>query len=174
MNDKEYLLREVLKSAGVENINVVSLVVFTNSSMQVENRFPYITTCYLSDLPHIIGGYAGDRIYSGEVVNKVVAAIEENKCHEEYPMPIDMQKFKHDYATVMAILENAKEAIAKKETERISEERLEIGKADETNETTPDAMCLIKRYKQFIPLVASFGIFALGAFVGVVGSMHKK
>lgn len=174
MNDKEYLLREALKSTDIENINIVSLVVFTNSSMQVENRFPYITTCYLSDLPHRIGGYVGDRIYSDETVDKMVATIEENKCHEEYPMPINMQEFKHEFATVMAILENAKEAISKKETEEISNESLEKEKEAELNNTMPNATCVIKKYRKFIPLVASFGIVALGAFAGVLVSTHKK
>lgn len=173
MNDKEYLLREALKGSGIENINIVSLVVFTNSSMQVENRFPYITTCYLSDLPHRIGGYDGERIYSSEDIEKMVVAIEENKCNEGYPMPIDMQEFKHDFATVMAILENAKDTIAKIEDTEIVEE------SDETVQDTSINKReyfkeWFKKHKNTIPYVASFGVAVLGVLAGTAISSHRK
>ena len=70
MNEKEYLLREALALVGIEDIKIINLVVFTNSNVFVENNYPYINTCYLSNLPHKISNHCGDTLYSGEEMKK--------------------------------------------------------------------------------------------------------
>jgi len=107
MNEKEYLLREALKGCGFENANIRNMVVFTNSAINVENKFPYIHTCYLSEMPHIIGGYDGENIHSDDDIKLMTDAINFNKCHECYAMPIDIENFKITFATLMATLEKA-------------------------------------------------------------------
>jgi len=54
MNDKVILLRNVLENAGVKNLNIVTLLVFTENHINVTNNYPYIRCCFKSDLPHII------------------------------------------------------------------------------------------------------------------------
>lgn len=75
MNDKVYLLREALKSARYSNANIVSLVVFTNSSMHVDNRYDYITTCFLGNLPHIIERYDGKPIYGDSNISAMMESV---------------------------------------------------------------------------------------------------
>ena len=98
MNEKTYLLREALNQAGIKDVKIVSFVVFTNSAIQVENRFPYIETCYLSDLPHKICKCEGEKIYDTECFQKMVAAINEQKCHETYSVEMDVDAFKREFA----------------------------------------------------------------------------
>jgi hypothetical protein len=50
-----------------------------------------------------------ESLNSVDDIDAMLAAIEENKCHEAYPMPIDMQAFKLEFATLMATLEKATE-----------------------------------------------------------------
>lgn len=124
MNDKEYLLREVFKTKGLEGVNIQSLVVFTNSLISVQNNYPYIRTCYLSELPHIINRSTGES-YFEDIMDMMVIAINESMCYEKYPMPIDMKEFKMNFAVMMAILENAKKGIP-------NEGGLEVDRSDES------------------------------------------
>lgn len=75
MNDKVYLLREALKSSGYSNANIISLVVFTNSTMHVDNRYDYITTCFLGNLPHIIERYDGKPIYNDSCISAMMESV---------------------------------------------------------------------------------------------------
>ena len=172
MNDKDFLLRQALKGCGIENINIQSVVVFTNSAMHVENHFPYINTCYLSDMPHIIGGYNGDRIYGDDDISTIVNAIESNKSHETYPMPIDMQAFKNDFASLMATLEkasSAKEEGAEGETSPV----MAAGAAEENIKGYSTAFAWLKKHKIVSRLVASVAVVAL-ASIAVASAASKR
>lgn len=109
MNDKVYLLREALKSAGYSNANIVSLVVFTNSSMHVDNRYGYITTCFLGNLPHIIERYDGKPIYDDSNISAMMESVSNAECKEAYPLEIDINQYKYRFANLMATLEEAAE-----------------------------------------------------------------
>ena len=109
MNDKVYLLREALKSAGYSNANIVSLVVFTNSTMHVDNRYNYITTCFLGNLPHIIERYDGKPIYNDSSISAMMESVSDAECKEAYPLEIDINQYKYRFANLMATLEKAAE-----------------------------------------------------------------
>lgn len=109
MNDKVYLLREALKSAGYSNANIVSLVVFTNSTMHVDNRYDYITTCFLGNLPHIIERYNGKPIYSDSSISAMMESVANAECKEAYPVEIDINQYKYRFANLMATLEKVAE-----------------------------------------------------------------
>lgn len=162
MNEKEFLLREALKSAGIENVQVVSFVVFTNCLMKVDNRYPYITTCYLSDLPRKIGGYFCDKQYSTEEMDQIAKAIETSRCYEEYPMPINISEFKETFATVLCVLENAKKNIAETGQFDTTESIKQVMVNNSKNNTKKDAIMIwINKYKKAIPIIASIGIVGL-------------
>ena len=108
MNEKEYLLREALKIAGVENVNMHSLVVFTNSSINVTNNYKYITECYLSQLPHIVANTQDSERFSEREINKVAQIILSAQSKDEYYVDMNIEKFKNTFATLMATLEKAK------------------------------------------------------------------
>lgn len=105
MNTKEYLLRSVLRDCGYDNPQIASIVVFANSDIRVDNRFGYINTCFLSNLPYIIERYQGDCIYGSDDFGKIVEAIKNAACNEAYEPPINVNKFKTEFATVIAKLE---------------------------------------------------------------------
>lgn len=105
MNDKVYLLRRVLQTAGIEDPNVVSLVVFTNNNISVTNQYPFIQHCYLSSLPHLIDGYNGETIYGYDLVGHMVECVKNAQCTGSYPVPLDVNQFKQDFAELLTILE---------------------------------------------------------------------
>lgn len=87
MNDKTYLLRGVLQDAGVENPNIISLVVFTNNNISVTNNFPFIQHCFLSSLPHLIDNYQGADLYAEEAIDHMVSSVESAKSADSYGCP---------------------------------------------------------------------------------------
>jgi len=109
MNDKVYLLREALKSVGYANANIISLVVFTNSTIHVDNRYDYITTCFLGNLPHIIERYDGKPIYGENNISVMMESVSKAECKEAYPLEIDINQYKYHFANLMATLEEANE-----------------------------------------------------------------
>lgn len=109
MNEKVYLLQKVLEDSGIKNLNIESYLLFTNSSIQVDNQYPYLRECYLSNLCHLIDRYSGRIIYSDQDLNKMYEIISDVKCREKYPISMDINQFKLDFATVMAALESASE-----------------------------------------------------------------
>lgn len=109
MNEKIYLLREAFKSSGYSNANIVSLVVFTNSTICVDNQYDYITTCFLGNLTHIIDKYDGNPIYSDSSIAAMMEDVTNAQCKEAYPVKIDINQYKYRFAELMATLEDAAE-----------------------------------------------------------------
>ena len=159
MNEKDYLLRQTLKSAGYEEPNIVSLVVFTNNTVYVENHYPYIKTCFLAALPNIIQHYLGEIRYAEEDFDRMVAVIEEAKCSDSYPLPLDADQFKRDFAELLVLLETAPDA--ETEMEEINEERDNHSEVDSRRD---------RRYKA-VSVVAALLVPALTA--GIIGLRRK-
>ena len=113
MNEKEFLLRELLKKSGIENVDIRSLVVFTNSGMTVTNNYQYITECYLSQLPHIINNTHSVNILSDIKMAEIAQSIYDAKTYNEYYVNMDIKAFKDLFAEIIVTMEQAK---AKKET----------------------------------------------------------
>lgn len=111
MNEKTHLLRNALIAAGVSNPHIVNIVVFTNNAIHVDNQYPHINTCFLSELPHFIEGYHQENIYSHSDIEHMHTSVKAAQCQEAYPLEIDMAQFKLDFATLLTLLEmnNAKE-----------------------------------------------------------------
>ena len=116
---KEDLLRKVLESRGIQNTQLKSVVVFTDNHIEVQNKYSYIRTCFVSQLPYIINGFKGDRVMTEEEMEQIKRAIKESENKEAYPFEFDVNQYKRDFATLMATLE---EASALKETETLEEE----------------------------------------------------
>ena len=173
MNEKDYLLREALKNCGIENINIQNIIVFTNSSMHVENRFPYVNTCYLSELPHIIGGYNGDRIYTDTEIDSIITAIKDNKCHESYPLPLDMSEFKNTFAVLMTTLENASENKSDPTDEDPDQTSSLKDRSKPSANDYNAAVNWFKKHKITSRLVASVAVVAL-ASIAVVSATAKS
>ncbi len=162
MNDKVYLLRESLKSAGYSNANIVSLVVFTNSTISVDNRYDYITTCFLGNLPHIIERYDGNSIYNDSIISAMMESVANAECKEAYPPEMDFAQFKLDFATLMAKLEEASEKRTD-EVETASEKAITVEEVSVQNDST----------EATIPasVVANKGVFKDNSAMNFIGKI---
>ena len=116
---KEELLRDVISESNLRTIPINSIVVFTNNRIKVENRYEDIKTCFVSQLTAIIDSQCSDQEISVSDMAKIKELIVEAECKEEYPIKFDVNQYKLDFATVMAILE---EASAKKNAENEEDE----------------------------------------------------
>ncbi len=107
MNSKEYMLRKVLEESGVDKdrINIVNIVVCTNSKVDFCNQYKYIQTCYLSQLPHVIDDYEGTDLCSIGEMERLSEIIESARYEGYYLMDVDLEKFKRDFAIVISLLE---------------------------------------------------------------------
>lgn len=108
VNNKEFLLRnaveERLKKLG-KNVNIVNYVVFANSRINVTNRYKYLKTCFLSQLPHLIDEYEGPEIYTEDDMKEIQQSIKSAEHKEAYPLDMDVVQMKKDFAMTMALLE---------------------------------------------------------------------
>ena len=113
LETKHELLRRVFSRAGLKEINISEIVVFTNNQIEVQNRCKTIKPCFLGQLPYIIDEWEQDDCLTTEEMLRVTEIIEEARCEEEYPLELDVKKYKRDFATLMAKLEAASQAEAK-------------------------------------------------------------
>lgn len=134
---KEALLRKALFDAGVENVKIQSVVVFTDNRIEVQNRFSALKTCFVGQLAYIVDEFRGENIYNTETMAKMQEAISMAERKECYPANFDVEQYKLDFATVMVTLE---EASAEKEevTDEIPEIDEQIIAEENTTEKEPE------------------------------------
>ena len=110
INNKEVLLRNALEQfckTRKNTMNIVKLVVFANSKINVVNRYKYVEKCYLSQLPHIIDEYEGEDVYTLEELWCIKDCIKNAESKELYLPALDFVQFKSDIATALAIIEES-------------------------------------------------------------------
>ena len=107
MNIKEELLRKALTEEGIENVDIQKVVVFTDNRIEVHNKYAKIRTCFLSQLTYIVDGFKSQTILSQEDMEKIEGFIRQAEHKEAYPFGFDVKQYKQDFATVMAVLEDA-------------------------------------------------------------------
>lgn len=108
VNNKEYLLRNALEEQMKKNgkkLNIVNYVVFANSRINVTNRYKYLKTCFLSQLPHLIDDYVGNEIYTSEDLELMKEIILSAEGKKAYPLGFNVRQMKEDFAMAMALLE---------------------------------------------------------------------
>lgn len=104
---KEDLLKKVLVDGGIEDIQIRSLVVFTDNRIEVQNKYSGIRTCFVSQLAYIIDEYKDSTNMSEEEMEHIEGLIREAECKEAFPLEFDVAQYKKDFATLMVILEEA-------------------------------------------------------------------
>lgn len=123
MSVKEELLRKVLAADSMDQIQIRSIVVFTDNRIEVQNKYSRIRTCFVSQLAYIIDGFKSDRHLSNEEMEQIEGMVRTAESKESYPFEFDVNQYKLDFATVMVFLEEAsakeKEAVYKEETAAI-------------------------------------------------------
>ena len=134
MTLKEELLKKVFINNGVEDVQIRSIVVFTDNRIEVQNRYPRIRTCFVSQLAYIIDGFKSGANMSTEQMEHIEEIIKEAECKEAYPFDFDVERYKMDFAILMAVLEEASARLgeAKYEQEMLSEKKNLWGVIKET------------------------------------------
>ena len=135
MLTKETLLRKALERDGIRDVQLRSIVVFTDNRIEVQNKYSCIRTCFVSQLAYVINGFRGGRVMTDEEMEQAEKAIRAAEHKEAYPFEFDVEQYKRDFATLMATLE---EASAKKEAAALEEEVV--------NETKVNAWTRVKSF----------------------------
>ncbi len=107
MQMKERLLRKALEQNGINNIQLKSLLVFTDNRIEVHNVNSSVKTCFASQLASLIDGFAGDNVMTDTEMVLAEKAIRESECKNAYSFDFDVERYKSDFATLMAVLEEA-------------------------------------------------------------------
>ena len=115
---KEELLKKVLVDDGIEDIQIRSIVVFTDNRIEVQNKYSRIRTCFVSQLAYIIDGFKSSTNMSEEEMEHIEGLIKEAECKEAYPFEFDVAQYKMDFATLMAVLEEVSAKAEEPEYER--------------------------------------------------------
>ena len=125
MNEREDMLRKVLKGDETKQLKILKVVVFTNPHIGVENKNHNhgIKVCVgCSYLTTLIEKFNRNQLYTYEDICSMIEAVNEAKCSKPYQMSINMDEFKSEFANLMAALETTEETT----NEEIKEEPKEI------------------------------------------------
>ena len=87
-------------------------------------------------------------------------------------MPINMQEFKHNFATIMALLENAN--VTMSEIDNAIFDEVEDSDIKAETGIKPTIIKLFKKSRKALPYIASFSIVALGTIAGTAISLQRK
>ena len=167
MKLKAELLRKALAGTEFENLHIESIVVFTDSRIEVQNKCQSIRTCFVSQLSYIIDALRGGSSLSDEKMLAVKALIEEAACHESYPFRFDAQQYKKDFAVLMATLELA----SLQRTEEIEAPAIDETKEEEKYHCKPGFTDIMKaifssRYARYAGrAVATIAISAISTAI---------
>lgn len=107
MSVKKNLLTVALKDAGIDEVKIREIVVFTDNRIEVQNKCSYLTTCFAEQLACFIEDYTSEEIYTEEEMTHIQEAILKAICKEKYPADFDVEQYKKDFVTLITILEEA-------------------------------------------------------------------
>ena len=88
---KEDLLRKALESKGIQNVQLRSVVVFTDNRIEVQNKYSNIRTCFVSQLAYVINGFKGGKVLTNEEMEQSERAIIEAERKQAYPFEFDVK-----------------------------------------------------------------------------------
>lgn len=104
---RDELLKKVLADGEISDIQIRSIVVFTDNRIEVHNKYSGIRTCFISQLPYMIDDFKSNTIMNEEMMSHIEDLIREAECKESYPLDFDVAQYKQDFAILMAVLEEA-------------------------------------------------------------------
>lgn len=106
---KQKLLKSVIADLGFPEVPIKSFVVFTNEAIEVNNKSPRVKTLFVGQLSDVLDKDGNSEILSETDMRKIEADIKDAEVKREYPADFDVQRFKYDFATVMAKLESSED-----------------------------------------------------------------
>ncbi len=131
---KEDLLRQTLEDEGLRDIEIRSIVAFTDNKIEIQNKCDGINTCFVNQVAYKIDDYARETRFQSIDMKLAVEAIENAASKESYAPDFDVVQLKMDFATLMVKLEEASEAMnaAVDDEEPMAEEEVIYTEADDT------------------------------------------
>ena len=111
---REGFVRKVAEKAGINNLKIVKIVVFTDNRIKVQNRCRSITTCFLNQLTTIIDAYKGEKSITLKEIDSLMESVDEMTTITRYAPRFDFEKFKEDFAEMVTAMEYKNEKEAKK------------------------------------------------------------
>ncbi len=113
MRLREQVVRDILEKAGHENINIRSIVVFTNSMIEMVNRCDSINTVFIGQLLGMLERTEHSNELSTEEIISIADCLEDKAYNGRYYVKMDTDQYKLDFATLMSKLEDASFACEK-------------------------------------------------------------
>ncbi len=171
MTLKEELLHRALCSEGIAPIKIQSIIVFTDNRIEVQNKYPYVKTCFLNQLVHSVESFASDRQLTYEEMLQAAELIKTAESKVEYSFEFDVRQYKMDFAILMSTLEDAS---VNSEEEPVLEAVNEEVPEEMTKESFKEAVMRIFE-SRIVRLVGSAAIGAAVSLIttGVVEAIRK-
>ncbi|MBP3810235.1 MAG: NERD domain-containing protein [Clostridiales bacterium] len=102
---REEFVKIAAEKAGIKNLKVEKVVVFTDNRVRVQNKCKSIRTCFLSQLTSVIDTYRGEKALTLENIETLLRAVDEMTTNSSYVPEIDINKFKADFAEIVATMD---------------------------------------------------------------------
>ena len=97
MSVKEKLLADAISLVGGDEVKIQSIVVFTNSHIEVHNECSQVKTCFVSTLNRMIDDFRSGQYMNDDMMLQISAAIESATNKECYPPDFNVTQFKTDF-----------------------------------------------------------------------------
>lgn len=159
---KERLLRKTLASLQ-QDVRVNKLLLFTDSRIQVQNQCSEINVCFADQLSYMIGRFDDESSNEVIMMSETKEVILKAEKTTKYPIKFDLKKYKEDYASLMAYLEECSlqtEWSSNILEEAISDDRdnMDISEEEEINSITSTKNSFGSKFLKW-----AFGGVAIGA-----------
>ena len=113
LNLREAFVREAAEKAGIKNLRIVKVVVFTDNRIRVQNKCLDIRTCFLNQLTSVIDTFRGNKVLSINDIESLLNVVDEMETKSSYEVKFDVESFKTEFAEMVATLEGYTDEEAK-------------------------------------------------------------
>ena len=109
MKLREAMLKRILSKSGYEWVEIKSVVVFTDSRIEVQNKYKGLKTCFVSQLPYIIAKNGFNICLSDKDMASIRDAIELSRVSAEYYLDFDIEQYKRNFAELVVKINAAEQ-----------------------------------------------------------------
>lgn len=113
---REEFVRTAAEQAGISNIKIVKIVVFTDNRISVQNKCKDFRTCFLNQLASIIDSFDGENTVTLTEIETLMAGIDGITSVSCYKPNVDIQTIKCDFAELVSTMDYPEEVASKTKT----------------------------------------------------------
>ncbi len=107
MTTREALIQNILEKTGHGETRIQSILVFTDTRIEIKNCCDGLRVCFPSQLPHLIDSNQKGACLTEDDLEIIRNQIEAERSTESYLIDFDATQLKQDFAEVMTVLEHA-------------------------------------------------------------------